>query len=50
MLKSKLGEMTAEEYAGILRPIFHEDEWKLVALGAVLGLLIGWAQIMLFAI
>ena len=32
-------------FAGIMRPIFQKDEWKLVALGAVLGLGIGLFQL-----
>lgn len=33
-----------EEFAGILRPVVEEDEWKLIAVGAVLGGLAGLAQ------
>jgi hypothetical protein len=32
----------------LLRPIFEADEWKLVALGCVLGALIGWAQMTMY--
>ena len=45
LLEEKIGLMSEEEFAGIMRPIFHKDEWKLVALGAVLGLGIGLGQL-----
>ena len=45
LLKEKIGQMSEEDFAGIMRPIFHKDEWKLVALGAVLGLGIGMGQL-----
>ncbi len=45
LLEEKMGLMTEEEFAGIMRPIFQKDEWKLVALGAVLGLGIGLFQL-----
>ena len=45
LLEEKMALMTEEEFADIMRPIFHKDEWKLVALGAVLGLGIGMFQL-----
>jgi uncharacterized membrane protein YheB (UPF0754 family) len=45
LLEEKIGLMSEEDFAGIMRPIFHKDEWKLVALGAVLGLGIGLFQL-----
>jgi len=45
MLRTKMGELTPEEFEDILRPAFKEDEKLLVALGAVLGFLVGWAQL-----
>ena len=44
-LQEKIGQMSEEDFAGIMRPIFQKDEWKLVALGAVLGLGIGLFQL-----
>jgi uncharacterized membrane protein YheB (UPF0754 family) len=44
-LVSKMGEMTDEEYEGLLRPAFKQDEWKLITVGAVLGFLIGELQV-----
>ena len=40
--------MTDDEYEGLLRPAFKQDEWKLISVGAVLGFLIGELQVHLF--
>lgn len=45
ILRTKMSELTPEEFEGILRPAFKEDEIQLVALGAVLGFLVGWGQL-----
>lgn len=39
-----MSSLDNEEFAGILRPVVEEDEWKLIAVGAVLGGLAGLAQ------
>lgn len=44
-LVKKMQEMTAEEFEGVLRPVFEQDEWKLIAVGAVLGFLVGELQV-----
>ncbi|MBF0118442.1 MAG: DUF445 family protein [Desulfobacterales bacterium] len=46
-LKEKLGSLSHEDFEGILRPVFQEDEWKLIAVGAVLGCVAGCIQILL---
>jgi hypothetical protein len=45
LLEEKMAEMTEEEFAGIMCPIFQKGEWKLVALSAVLGLGTGLFQL-----
>ena len=35
------------EYEGLLRPAFRQDEWKLIAVGALIGLLVGELQVLL---
>jgi len=45
MLRERIEELPAEQFQDLLRPCFKEDEWILIALGAVLGALAGMAQI-----
>ncbi|WP_019875463.1 DUF445 domain-containing protein [Sporichthya polymorpha] len=42
---TKMSAMTDEEYENLLRPAFKQDEWKLIAVGGVLGFLIGELQV-----
>ncbi|MDP5171958.1 MAG: hypothetical protein NWR72_17035 [Bacteroidia bacterium] len=46
-MRTKMQALSAPEFVGFLRPIFQEDEWKLILVGAVLGFLAGLAQMML---
>jgi len=46
-LVNKMQEMTPQEFEGILRPAFQQDEWILIAVGAVLGFLVGEMQVFL---
>jgi hypothetical protein len=38
-------ELTPEEFEGLLRPAFQQDEWILITVGAVLGFLVGELQV-----
>jgi len=42
---SKMQQLTDEEFESVLRPAFQQDEWKLIAVGAVLGFLVGEMQV-----
>jgi uncharacterized membrane protein YheB (UPF0754 family) len=44
---SKMREMSQDEFEQLLRPAFQQDEWKLIATGAVLGFLVGELQVLL---
>jgi len=44
-LERRMSALDSETYEGILRPAFQTDEWKLIALGAVLGTGAGFAQL-----
>ncbi|MBF0101050.1 MAG: DUF445 domain-containing protein [Desulfobacterales bacterium] len=44
-LSTKMAEMTEEEFESLLRPAFQQDEWILIAVGAVLGFLVGEFQV-----
>jgi uncharacterized membrane protein YheB (UPF0754 family) len=46
-LVSKMQELTPEEFEGVLRPAFKQDEWILITVGAVLGFLVGEIQVVL---
>ncbi|WP_328447866.1 MULTISPECIES: DUF445 family protein [unclassified Amycolatopsis] len=43
----KMRQLTPIEFEGILRPAFKQDEWKLIAVGAVIGGLVGELQVLL---
>lgn len=43
-LEEKMASLPAHEFAGFLRPVFQEDEWKLIAVGAALGFIAGLLQ------
>lgn len=42
----RMQQLTPEEFEGMLRPAFKEDEWSLIIVGAVLGFLVGEMQIL----
>jgi uncharacterized membrane protein YheB (UPF0754 family) len=46
-LAEKMKLMTPEQFEGVLRPVFRQDEWILVLLGGVLGFLVGELQVFL---
>ena len=43
----KMRQLTPIDFEGILRPAFKQDEWKLIAVGAVIGGLVGELQVLL---
>lgn len=43
-LREKMKLLSSEQFENLLHPIFEEDEWKLVLMGGVLGLVIGLLQ------
>ncbi|MQY20292.1 DUF445 domain-containing protein [Nocardia macrotermitis] len=45
LVVEKTRNLTDEEYEGLLRPAFKQDEWKLVAIGGILGFLVGELQV-----
>ncbi|WP_424184011.1 DUF445 family protein [Actinokineospora sp. G85] len=46
-IAAKMNRLTRVEYEGLLRPAFRQDEWKLIAVGAVIGGLVGELQVLL---
>ena len=45
MLNERMASLPPREFQDLVRPIFHEDEWILVAIGGALGALVGWGQL-----
>ncbi|QHS10322.1 hypothetical protein GT972_09365 [Sinimarinibacterium sp. NLF-5-8] len=37
--------LSEDEFEGLLRPAFKQDEWILITVGAVLGALVGEMQV-----
>ncbi len=45
MFRTRMQAMSSEEFQDLLRPAFQEDEWILITMGGVLGLMAGFAQL-----
>ena len=43
-LSEKMNALTPEEFEGIIRPAYEADEWKLMLVGALLGITAGYGQ------
>ena len=43
-LERRMKALDRESYEGVLRPAFQQDEWKLIAAGAVLGTVAGFLE------
>ncbi|RHY14500.1 hypothetical protein DYB36_004918, partial [Aphanomyces astaci] len=43
-LREKIGQLSFHDFERLLHPVFEEDEWKLVLMGGVLGLALGFIQ------
>ena len=43
-LRTRLQALPCEEFEGVLHPVFEEDEWKLIAVGGLLGMWVGIFQ------
>ncbi len=48
VLAGRLEVLPPEQFEGMLRPAFQEDEWMLIAVGAALGFCVGVGQVMIF--
>ena len=46
-LCERLQALRSEEFEGVLRPAYHQDEWKLIVTGALLGMAAGIGQLYL---
>ena len=43
-LAERMGSLSYKEFEGFLRPVFQEDEWILILVGAILGMFAGILQ------
>ena len=43
-LRTRLSQLPSKEFEGMLRPAFQEDEWMIMVLGGVLGVVVGTLQ------
>jgi hypothetical protein len=46
-LMTKMQQLSATQFERLLRPAFEQDEWILIATGAVLGFAVGELQILI---
>lgn len=46
LMAGRLKELPPDEFAKMLRSAFKEDEWLLIAVGAALGFVAGWIQLL----
>lgn len=46
LIYERIQALPPEEFIALLRPAFEEDEWMLLSLGAVLGFVAGWLQLL----
>lgn len=46
-LNDKMASLPPEDFVGVLRPAYQEDEWKLILVGAILGAIAGFFQILI---
>ena len=44
-LCAKMQALSPEDFEGVLRPAYKQDEWKLVVTGAILGMVAGFLQL-----
>ena len=47
MMHEHISSQPPAQFQNLIRPIFREDEWILVAIGGALGALAGWGQLVL---
>lgn len=45
LLQDKMNQLTNDEFESIMRPVFKDDEWLMISVGAILGFLVGELQV-----
>ncbi|MFW6868319.1 DUF445 domain-containing protein [Nocardioides sp. CPCC 206347] len=46
LIVDKMSQLTPEQYESIMRPVFKDDEWLMISVGAVLGGVVGEIQVL----
>ncbi|WP_182376235.1 DUF445 family protein [Nocardioides sp. WS12] len=46
LIVDKMSQLTPEQYESIMRPVFKDDEWLMISVGAVLGGIVGEIQVL----
>jgi uncharacterized membrane protein YheB (UPF0754 family) len=49
-MTERIRALPPEDFVELLRPAFEEDEWMLILLGAVLGFVAGWIQLLVVSL
>lgn len=47
LVEERMLALSPEQYEGLLRPAFKQDEWKLITVGGVIGGIVGELQVLL---
>ncbi len=45
LLVEKMNQLSNDEFEAIMRPVFKDDEWLMISVGAMLGFLVGELQV-----
>ena len=45
LLQQKMNQLSNDEFESIMRPVFKDDEWLMISVGAILGFLVGELQV-----
>jgi uncharacterized membrane protein YheB (UPF0754 family) len=46
LIIDKMSQLTDEQYESIMRPVFKDDEWLMISVGAILGGFVGEIQVL----
>jgi len=49
-LRDRMAGLSYKDFQGFLRPVFQEDEFKLILVGVILACMAGFLQQLLFSI
>ncbi|OLT47951.1 hypothetical protein BJF85_13690 [Saccharomonospora sp. CUA-673] len=47
LVQERMAKLTPQQFEGLLRPAFRQDEWKLIVVGGIIGGFVGEMQVIL---